>query len=192
MRRHELEHIIRAASVISGEREFVLVGTASLLASVPEPPQGLAFTRDADLYPLRAPEKAKLIEGTIGELSAFHTSYDYYAQGVGPETAVLPEGWQSRLVKLQNANTNDAIAYALEPHDLAASKLVASREKDREFVAEMLKHEIISPAVLSERIGALPPPHAGRVGELRAWVARSVAEPKRGPDVDRGPEGPDI
>ena len=32
--------------------------------------------------------------GDIGEGSLFHEQNGYYAQGVGPETTVLPDGWQ--------------------------------------------------------------------------------------------------
>lgn len=162
MRRAELEHIIRASAAISGEREFVVVGTASLLASRADPPADLRETLDADLYPLRAPELASLIDGSIGELSPFHEQFRYYAQGVGPDTATLPDGWQGRLVPIQGEATNQAIAYCLEPHDLAASKLVASREKDVAFVAALLRHRVVDPVTLAERIARLPLPAARR------------------------------
>lgn len=185
MRRADLEHVIGAAAAVSGEREFVVLGASSLLASVPVPPEELQRTRDVDLYPLRAPELAEVIDGAIGELSAFHQHFTYYAQGVGPETATLPEGWESRLVKLQNRNTSDAVAYCLEPHDLAASKLVANREKDRAFVATMIDHQIVDPAVLGSRIDGLPV-QPERKHELHAWLSgRSAA-----PGSPSGREGP--
>jgi hypothetical protein len=174
MRRTDLEHVIRAAAAISGEREFVVVGASSLLASFPAPPEELQRTRDVDLYPLRAPELAEVIDGAIGELSAFHQHFAYYAQGVGPETSTLPQGWESRLVRLQNPNTDDAVAYCLEPHDLAASKLAANREKDRSFVATMIEHKIVDPAVLGSRIDALPV-QPERKHELRVWIAGIAA-----------------
>ena len=37
-------------------------------------------------------EKADVIDGTIGELSLFHHTYGYYAQGVDSTTAMLPAG----------------------------------------------------------------------------------------------------
>ncbi|HTP26594.1 MAG TPA: DUF6036 family nucleotidyltransferase [Anaeromyxobacteraceae bacterium] len=191
MRRADLEHVIRAAAAISGEHEFVVLGTSSLLASVPAPPAPLERTRDVDLYPLRAPELAAVIDGSIGELSTFHEHFSYYAQGVGPETSILPQGWQSRLVKIQNPNTNDAIAYCLEPHDLAASKLAAHRDKDLSFVATMLSHKIIDPVTLADRIDHLPWP-PDRTRQLRTWLSDTVAAPTspRSRDADR--DVPDI
>ena len=68
-----------------------------ILATVPDPPESLARTREADIYPMAAPEKADEIDAAIGEGSQFDVTYGYYAHGVGPETAVLPDGWKGRL-----------------------------------------------------------------------------------------------
>jgi len=62
MKRAELEHIIRAAAGLTNEREFVVVGAAALLGSVPEPGAELAQTLEADIYPPRALVRAQLIE----------------------------------------------------------------------------------------------------------------------------------
>ncbi|WP_242392873.1 DUF6036 family nucleotidyltransferase [Anaeromyxobacter oryzisoli] len=101
MKRQELEHIIRAAAAVTGHREIVVVGSSSLLGAVPDPPDALRESLDADVYPLRAPELAQDIDGALGELSMFQERFRYYAHGVGPETATLPVGWEGRLVKVQ-------------------------------------------------------------------------------------------
>jgi hypothetical protein len=97
----------------------------------------------AYVYPVNQPELADLIDGAIGEGSPFHDRFGYYAQGVGPETAILPSGWQTRLVRIQNPNTDLKVGLCLEPHDLAASKLAAGREKDWPFVAEMIRAPLL-------------------------------------------------
>lgn len=98
MRRNELEHLIRAAAAVTNQYEIVIVGSQSILGAVPTPPLSLTESMKADVYPLQRPDLADLIDGTIGENSPFHGCFGYYAQGVGPETAILPYGWQSRLV----------------------------------------------------------------------------------------------
>ncbi len=125
---------------------------------------------EADLYPLRRPDLADLIDGAIGELSPFEDQFGYYAQGVGPETAVLPAAWETRLVKIQNENTDLKIGYCLEPHDLAASKLAAGRDKDWAFVECLLAHRIVDGSTLQDRISALPVPTEIKE-RLRAWVS---------------------
>jgi len=162
MKRAELEHILRAAAGLTNEREFVVVGAAALLGSVPAPPAELTQTLEADIYPRRRPELSELIDGSLGELSLFHDTYRYYAHGVGPDTAVLPEGWEARLVAIEGPSTNGAVGYCLELHDLAASKLVAGREKDKAFVGAMLREGLLSRDRLNERIARLPVPEAQR------------------------------
>ena len=152
MRRSELEHIIRAAAAITNEYELVIIGSQSILGAVPDPPATLVESMEADIYPLQQPELADLIDGAIGEASPFHERFGYYAQGVGPDTAILPHGWQSRLVKLQSPNTDLKVGWCLDLHDLAVSKLAAGREKDWPFVSTMLMHGLIQSDTLRERL----------------------------------------
>lgn len=169
MKRRELEHLIRAAAAVTDQYEIVVVGSQSILGAVPDAPDILLQSREADCYPLHHPELADVIDGAIGELSPFDERFGYYAQGVGPETAILPQGWENRLVKIQNENTDLKIGYCLEPHDLAASKLAAGRDKDWPFVETMLQHGLADPAVLRERIGCLPVAE-GQKARLLGWL----------------------
>ena len=170
MRRNELEHLIRAAAAITDQYEIMVIGSQSILGAVPGPPETLLESMEADIYPLHRPDLADLIDGSIGEGSPFHERFGYYAQGVGPETAILPAGWQSRLVRIQNQNTDLKVGYCLEPHDLAASKLAAGRDKDWLFVEEMLHHKIVDGVTIQERIEKLTIPDA-RKEHLRIWVS---------------------
>lgn len=156
MKREELEHLIRAAAAITDQNEIVVIGSQSILGAVPSAPESLLSTMEADIYPLHRPELADLIDGAIGQLSPFAERFGYYAQGVGPESTILPIGWQNRLVKIQNKNTNLKIAYCLEPNDLAVSKMAAGREKDWAFVDAMLQYDIVDNATLKVQIAMLP------------------------------------
>lgn len=134
MNRAQLEHVIRAASSIANDREIVVLGSQAILGRYPEAPPTLCLSLDVDLYPRNHPDRADLVDGAIGELSVFHETFGYYAHGVGPETAVLPAGWESRLVRVEGPGTGGAVGLCLDPHDLAISKLVAGREKDLEYL----------------------------------------------------------
>jgi len=79
MNRAALEHILRAAAAIANEREFVVIGSQAVLGQFPEAPDALLASIEADLYPRHAPDKSDLIDGAIGELSAFHQTFGYYA-----------------------------------------------------------------------------------------------------------------
>lgn len=170
MHRKELEHLIRAAAAITDQYEIMIIGSQSILGAVPTAPEFLLQSMEADFYPLHRPDLADLIDGAIGELSPFHERFGYYAQGVGPETAILPAGWEGRVIKIQNENTDLKIGLCLEPHDLAASKLAAGREKDWSFVAVMLQQKIVFEATLQGRIEMLQIP-IDQKAHLKAWVS---------------------
>ncbi len=130
MKRSDLEHILRASKGVTGETEFIVIGSQAILGRFPDTPLVLRQSMEAALYPRYRPELAELIEGSLGELSPFHQSFGYHADGVSSNTAILPRGWEQRLTSLSNENTGGAIGWCLDPHDLAISKLAARREKD--------------------------------------------------------------
>ena len=152
MKRIDLEHIIRAAAANADTDEIVVIGSQAILGTIPNPPDELCESIEADVFPKRNPDDAILIDGAIGENSVFHGTFGYYAHGIGPETAVLPEGAFDRLVPVRNENTRGSTGWCLELHDLAVSKLVAGREKDLLFVSAMLRHKLIDAGIVRERL----------------------------------------
>jgi len=152
MKRSDLEHILRASKGVTGETEFIVIGSQAILGSFPDAPRILRESLEADLYPRFKPELSELIEGSLGELSQFHQTHGYRADGVSPNTATLPKGWEGRLIRLANENTGGAIGWCLEPHDLAFSKLAARREKDMTFVSALLHFKMVRAARLNTLI----------------------------------------
>lgn len=174
MTREELEHIIRAAADITNQYEFVIVGSQSILGTKPRPETVFTVSMEADIYPLKAPELANDIDGAIGEGSQFHETYGYYAQGVGPDTALLPSDWMHRVRRVQNGNTNDRVGYCIGVADLFLAKAAAGREKDRDFCKALLVHDYVT---LEEvlRLTALMPIDDGGQRRLRATIRRWAA-----------------
>jgi hypothetical protein len=170
MQRSQLEHLIRAAAEITNEYEFVVIGSQSIVGAVDSPPVQCLLSMEADIYPLRNPELADLIDGAIGELSPFHQHFGYYAQGVGPRTAHLPRGWQQRLVRLQTAGTNGRVAYCLDPIDLFVSKACAAREKDAVFDRALLASGVVDLAAALRRAGELE--DVQESARAVAWIKR--------------------
>ena len=116
MNRESFDHAVRAAGAILGENELLVIGSQALHASISAdlPPEA-ARSVEADIAALDDPDeyKADLIDGAIGEASAFHGTFGYYAQGVSQTTAVLPHGWQDRLIRYETPNTNGVVAWCL-------------------------------------------------------------------------------
>lgn len=152
MNRQEFEHIVRAAAGVTGEKEFIIIGSQSILGKFPDAPRSLRHSMELDLYPKDRPEMAELISGSLGEFSTFHTTFDYYADGVSPTTATLPPDWQERLIEYSSENTNGAVALCLDPLDLAYAKLAAGRAKDIDYVVELVRHHFIKPSAMTKLI----------------------------------------
>ena len=154
MNREEFEHAIRAAGAIMGENELLVIGSQALHASVPDVPPEAARSIEADIAALDDPDeqKADLIDGTIGEVSMFHQTFGYYAQGVTRSTAILPRGWRDRLIRYETPNTNGVVAWCLEIHDLWISKAIASRGKDIEFCAALIAEDLVDTGTLVRRL----------------------------------------
>lgn len=135
--------------------DIVIIGSQSILGQFPDAPDELLVSLEADVYPKNEPAKSIIIDGVIGELSTFHQTFGYYAHGVSPDTATLPDGASDRLIPIQNENTQFVTGWCLEVHDLAASKLAAGREKDIQFVEGLLAHQLVNQATLQERVKAI-------------------------------------
>jgi len=157
-RQSTVDSPLRASKGITGETEFIVIGSQAILGSFPDAPRELRKSIEADLYPRFKPDLAEKIEGALGRYSQFDTTFGYHADGVGPDTARLPPGWESRLVRLSNENTGGAVGWCLEPHDLAFSKLSARREKDLSFVSALLRFKMIRESRLRELIESIEDP----------------------------------
>lgn len=160
--RQQLEHLIRASADIADDDEIVVIGSQAILGQFPDAPASLCVSNEADVYPKNKPERADLIDGCIGEVSPFHETYGYYAQGVGEETAVLPSGWKDRLIVICNANTRYAKGLCLEVHDLILAKYAAGRPKDDLFIRAAIAATLVSRTMAEERLGMMPIPEEQR------------------------------
>lgn len=163
MKRDQVEHILRAAGAITGRKEWVIVGSQAILGPVPDAPAELTASEELDLYAPDDERASDLIDGSIGERSPFHESFGYYAHGVGAETATLPPHWRERAVLIQSDATAGVAGICPDPSDLAVSKLAAWRDKDRDFVAALLRHRIVSKAQVEQRLLELDADTAARL-----------------------------
>lgn len=170
MNRQALEHIIRAAGEIAQVRKLIVFGSQSILAQFPDLTRVISESKpgdisettenceilvrsiEADIMIPNSMEKTELVDAVLGELSNFHGTFGYYAQGVDLTTSRLPEGWENRLVEICNKNTNGVSGMCVEIHDVMISKLYASRPKDLDFFKAAVKLGLVSKKILLERL----------------------------------------
>ncbi len=181
MNRAQLEHVLRAAATIVDDPSVLVIGSQAILGAYAEEllPVEATTSIEADLAFFVDPDGAKAdrVDGAMGELSRFHETFGYYAQGVSVTTAVLPAGWEARTVEFATPGSAPARARCLEPHDCVVAKLVAGREKDRAFAAALVREGLVEPETLVARIRALSGVDAGAIARLEDWVRRQVAGP---------------
>ena len=155
MNRQQLAHILRAACQVVDTSEVLVLGSQSILGAFDEddlPPEATA-SMEADIAFLDDPDRSKadLVEGAIGEMSAFHAMNGVYAEGISIETAILPRGWRDRLHTWGLASSEPARPLFLEPHDLAIAKLARLEPKDRDFVDALIRAAMLDVVTLRER-----------------------------------------
>jgi hypothetical protein len=175
MTREELEHAIRAACDVADVHELYVLGSQAILGPYPDAPSDLVQSVEVDVCPVDRPERIDIIDGVLGELSIFHSTHGFYVHGLPIEAATLPPGWRSRVIKVQNANTNGCVGLCLAATDLAVSKLVAFRDKDRAFVRTMLLARLVTARGLIRAIRTLPRNSADQ-GRLTTWVTVTARE----------------
>ncbi len=185
MRRAQLEHAIRTACQIIDASEVIVVGSQAILGTYREEdlPVEATMSMEVDVVPIADDndEVVRLgdqIEGVAGELSGFEATHGFSIDGVDLSTAVLPQGWRERLVKVQNDNTAASsgeprfTGWCLEKHDLCAAKLCAFREKDRNFVGALLDARLVGGETLADRLAHLPKEFAEAAGRAGEWLTK--------------------
>lgn len=176
MKYEQLEHAIRAACDVSGDKELFIFGSQAILGSYPEAPESLRASIEVDVQAKNLPEMTDYIDGSLGQDSQFHVTHGFYVHGVSIEVATFPEGWSERTITVSHpVGTRGCKGLCIEVHDLAASKLFAFREKDRDFVATLLIENLIDGATLLERIWTLPVNDETR-DRLVRWVEVMLSE----------------
>lgn len=176
MTRDQLEHAIRAACDVAGDTELLVFGSQAILGQYQEAPASLRASIEVDVQPLNKPAQVDAIDGALGELSQFHQTFGFYVHGVSIESVLLPAGWETRTIVVSDSvATRGHVGRCLEAHDLAASKLAAYREKDRDFVRTLLAEQLVDHRVLLERLEQLDIEEDHRE-QLKRWVSSTTRD----------------
>lgn len=184
MRRDQLEHAIRAACQIIGRPEVIVLGSQSILGVFGEAelPVQATMSGEVDILPIADSDEetarlADLLDGVAGEFSPFEELHGFRIDGVDLQTSALPEGWQDRLVKVQNVNTAGSAGgrqftgWCLDKEDLCVAKLCALREKDKNFVSALLGAGLVDSDVIAARLATVPERYRSGAERAAEWLA---------------------
>jgi Nucleotidyltransferase of unknown function (DUF6036) len=178
MKKQQVDHVLRTAGRITGERQFIIVGSQALHGKHPDVADEILTSFEVDLIASKHVERTEWLN-VIGVDSQFHETYGYYADAVDVGTAALPKGWKGRLVNLPPGDTEGVRGLCLDPHDLAIAKYAAFREKDLVFTRELARRGITSRKRLLELLEQTD--ISGELREkIRARVAAEFEQPAPG------------
>ena len=152
MKKQQVDHVLRAAGRITGERRFIIIGSQALHGKHPDLADEILTSFEVDLLASERTDRTEWLN-VIGVDSPFHETYGYYADAVDTATATLPKGWKGRLVGLPPGDTDGVRGLCLDPHDLAIAKYAAFREKDLVFTRELARRGIVSQDQLLTLLG---------------------------------------
>ena len=170
MKKRHIDQVLRAAGALTGEKEFVIVGSQALHGRVPNVPETLVRSAEVDLLATKSADRLAWLNA-LGQGSPFHEQNGYYADPVDETTVKLPRGWRSRLIELPKGEASDIRGACLDPHDLAISKYVARREKDLQFTKALARRGYTSKRRLLDLLKATPVAEETRE-RIRADIVR--------------------
>ena len=150
MNRSDVDRLLIEAMRITNHRDYVIIGSLSILGAVKHPPASMAQSIDIDIYPMNDPGRASEIALALGLGSEFECTFGYYADAVSPILPTLPDGWDKRLVKVDF--DSGVTAWFLDSNDAAISKYVRSEPRDRNWIRTGLKAGILSMPIIEYRL----------------------------------------
>ena len=150
MNRNDIDRLLVAAMRVTNHRDYVIIGSLSVLGAVAQPPEAMTKSVDVDLYPKNDPGRASEIADALGLGSEFDETFAYYADAVSPKLPTLPKGWDDRLIKVDF--DSGVTAWFLDPTDAAISKYARSGSRDREWIRAGLQAKILSLPAIEYRL----------------------------------------
>lgn len=106
-------------------------------------------TSDVDVLPIATNKEIDSVISTAVEGSSLHKKYGVYLQVVGVVT--VPENYESRLIEMFPRAFDHLRLLALDPYDLALSKIERNTQRDRDDVKHLARVVPLDLAVLRER-----------------------------------------
>lgn len=150
MDRENISLLLAEARKLTNHRDYVIIGSLSVLGAVEAPPDGMVGSVDVDLYPKSDPGRAGEIASALGLGSDFEQAHGFYADAVSPALPTLPDGWEERLIEVKFPS--GVSAWFLEPNDAAVSKYVRGEDRDRAWLRAGLEAGVISMAMIEYRL----------------------------------------
>ena len=146
-----LFQILEEARKLSGQNDFVVIGSLSILGLEADfdVPKDMTMSNDVDCYTRNDPDRIFELVGALGEHSSYHEKSGFYLDAVGPNLATLPQGWEDRLIKVERHALG---AWFLEPNDAAVSKYARGEPRDTRWIRAGIRAGVVSLPIVQARM----------------------------------------
>ena len=180
MNRQQLVELARTVTSSVPLKRLVIAGSQAFYGASGTHPDIVIQSIEADVL-LTGEDFShrQAIEDGFGMASQYLARTGVFAHPVGRGTITVPPGWAERLVPF---GREDGLlnVWTLEIHDLAATKLMAGRDKDFEFLGALLDHGLCDFPTLLTRMELLRAGvYANAVPDRLAKLARHLLAWKR-------------
>ena len=147
----DLETLLDQARKITGQGEYVVVGSLCALAlgARGDVPERMLLSIDVDCYTRQDPGRIFELGKALGQGSAFEAKHGFYLDPISPELPTLPAQWQFRLVRVPLKK--GLTVFFLDPNDAAVSKYARGEPRDRQWLRAGLEAGLLSAAVIESR-----------------------------------------
>ncbi len=137
-------------------------------------------TVDVDVIAITPRTEVDFLIGLAGQSSELHRKHKIYLQLVG--VATVPDDYKERLTEMFPGEFTHLRLMALDPYDLALSKLERNTERDRDDVKHLTRTVPIDPEVLRRRYEKELRPYLGNPGRedltLQLWI-EAMGDPSK-------------
>jgi hypothetical protein len=147
----DLQRVFEEAKRLTGEAEFVVVGSLSILGIVKgsEVPARMLMSIDVDCFTRQDPGRIHEVQATLGVGSPFEARHGFYLDPISPKVPTLPEHWEHRLIRVPL--DKGIVVFFLEPNDAAVSKYARCEPRDREWIQAGLQAGLLSAPIVESR-----------------------------------------
>lgn len=174
MKRDHLFKLFYEAHRITGHKDYVVVGSLSILGTEDEDglPAEMSMSNDIDSYTKADPGRINDVSAALGEGSEFHKENGYYLDPVSPNLPTLPDGWQNRMTSMSRGNVN---LWFLDPDDAAMSKYARSQPNDLRWIRAGILCGLISLPKIKHRLASTTFLNRDEESRVRTQVDSTLA-----------------
>jgi hypothetical protein len=147
----DIDELLQEAARLSNHRNFVIVGSLSVLGTAFRPPERMVMSTDVDLFTKSDPGRVfQEISASLSDGSAWAREHVVHADPVSPAIVSAPEGWEARLIPLPMSN--GITGWFMDANDAACAKLVRCSENDIRWVTAGIEDGVLSLAIILDRL----------------------------------------